>query len=169
MDPLTLGVAAVGIGSSLFGGKAQKKAAKKAAKEQGKLVGIQRAEERRQRVAAAGQQVGLARATAYTNNVLESGSTANYISALDMENTREIAYADYAAQQEQRAIKKGAQGAGNSLFIQAAGQVANLGIGLAQNYTPSAPTPSVNQNTNPAMTPRTSAPATQPYPPGVNP
>jgi hypothetical protein len=157
------GVAAVGVGTSIFGGVSAKKAQKKAAKQQARLTKIQRTEEIRQKTKAAGQQLGAARAGVYANNLIESGSPANYVNALDMENTREIAYAKMAAEQEQKAIKAGARGAGNALFMQAGAQALQAGIGFAQNYTPSpAATPTGQPGVSPNLPNGAMAPAPVP-------
>jgi hypothetical protein len=116
-----LAIAAAGVGSSILGGMSANKKAKKAAKEQAKLTGIMRDEEIRMKKRSAKQQLGAARAGVYASNLQMSGSAKRYVNELDFENMREVAFAEYASKKEQEAIKAGAQGAGNALFAQAAG------------------------------------------------
>ena len=113
--------AGVSVGSSILGGMAANKAAEKAAEDQADLTYRQRQEEIRQRTLAARQEKGLARATVYASNLQFGGSSKKYVQALDMENMREIAFARQAAKKEREAILAGAQGVGDSLFYQAAG------------------------------------------------
>ena len=121
--------AGVAVGSSILGGMSANKAAKDAAKEQAQLTYRQRQEEIRQRTLAARQEKGLAKASVYASNLQMGGSSKKYVEALDMENMREIAFARNAAEKERQAILAGAQGAGNSLFYQAAGDA----LGFAAN------------------------------------
>ncbi len=124
MDPVTIGflaTTAISIGSKIFGGMAANKAAQKAAEEQAAATTLRRTEEMRQRRLATDQQYGESRAKLYASNIQESGSSARYLQAMDMENMREQSYARYAAKKEQEAILESGQGMGTSLFIAAAG------------------------------------------------
>ena len=136
------GVAAVGVGASIFGGLSANKAAKKAAKEQAKFTGTRRAEEIRQRKLTHAETLGEAKALAYASNLQPTGSTNRYISALDMENMREISAAKFARKKEMEAIREGAQGAGNALFYKAAGDALGAAASAyASTYTPTVATP----------------------------
>jgi hypothetical protein len=132
---LGLAIAAVGVGSSILGGMSANKKAKKAAKQQAKLTGIMRDEEIRQKKRAAGQELGAARAGVYASNLQMSGSAKRYVNELNFENMREIAFAEYAKTQEQKAIRAGAQGAGDALFYQAAGDAIGFAAQLYGNRT----------------------------------
>jgi len=123
------GVAAVGVASSIFGGVSANKKAKAAAKEQANLTFMKRMEEIRQKKTAADRQQGQAVATVGASNLQMSGSTKRYVDALDMESMREISFAQDAARREKKAIKKGAQGAGDSLFYKAAGDAIGFAAG----------------------------------------
>jgi hypothetical protein len=90
---------------------------------------MQRDEEIRQKRVAAGQQYTTARAAIGASNIQQSGTAQKYLDNLNYTNMREIAWAQTAARKEQRAIEKGASGAGSAFFAQAAGDA----IGLAAN------------------------------------
>jgi hypothetical protein len=128
-------LAAASIGSSIIGGKKAKKAAKKAAKQQAKLTGITRDEEIRQKRKSAKRELGAARAGVYASNLQYGGSSKNYVNELDFENMREIAFAEYAKNKEQEAIRAGAKGAGDSLFYQAAGDAIGYAANMYGNRT----------------------------------
>ena len=148
-------MAAVSVGSSILGGMSADKAAEKAAKEQSKLTYRQRQEEIRMRKLTARQQVGLSKAYVYGSGLQFSGTSKKYTDALNMENMREIAFAREAANLERQAILAGAQGAGDSLFYQAAGdalgfaakQIGTYYSAHAYGGAPSADVSSVYQST----------------------
>lgn len=143
MGLISSALAATGVASSIYGGLKAKDAAKEAAKEQAKFTWGQRQEEIRQRKRAAEQQKGLARAGVYSSNLQMSGSSKRYVTGLDMENMREIAQARHAARQERKAIEAGAQGAGDQLFAQAAGDLIGFGV---QSYMNRSQSPSLATN-----------------------
>ena len=115
------GIAAVGVASSIFGGISANKKAGEAAKAQADLTFMKRMKEIRQKQRVSDVEHGTAVARVAASNIRMSGSAQRHVSAMDMENMREINYAQDAARREKRAIKKGAQGAGDSLFYKAAG------------------------------------------------
>jgi hypothetical protein len=123
------GVAAVGVASSIFGGMAANSAAKEAAQEQADLTFMKRMEEIRQKTRAADAERGAGVAAVGASNIQKSGSAQRHLGAVDMENAREITYAKDAARREKRAIKAGAQGAGDSLFYKAAGDAIGFAAG----------------------------------------
>lgn len=144
----TVAVGAVSIGSSLIGGASAKKAAVDAAREQADLTYAQRQEEIRQKKRSGAQQLGQARAAVGASNIQFSGSADRYLTALDMENMREVAWAQNAAVKEREAIKAGASGAGTPFFAQAAGDA----IGFAAQSYANRSMPSVSDHYGPAHT-----------------
>ena len=137
-DPVSAGLAAVSIGSSLLGGNAAEKAAEKAYKAQAKLTKGQRLEEIYQREKAARKEAGAARAAVGASNIQFSGSAKQYMEELDYANMRELAVARQAMQNEQKAILAGASGAGGPLFAQAAGDAIGYAAkALIQGFRPS--------------------------------
>ena len=158
---MTWGVTGVAIAgaslvSGVMGGRAANKAAAEAADEQAKLTFARRQEEIRMKVAQAKQVKGTAVAQVYSSNLQMSGSSKRYFGALNTENMREIAYAKDAALKERDAIKKGAGGAGASLFANAGQQLGAIAGSLAAMYTPSTAAPTlgnVSGHTAQAMSP----------------
>ena len=144
-DPVTIGLAAFSVGSSIMGGIGAKKAAKDAAKEQVKLTAIQREEERRQMIRAAKQELGAGRAAIGASNLQFSGSAQRYLNNLDFENMREIAQHRFMQKKEAEAIKAGAQGVGTPFFAQAAGDAIGYAAQAYGNRALSAPS-SVSNN-----------------------
>ena len=128
---VAVGVANIGV--SLIGGASAKKRATAAAHEQADLTFKARQEEIRQAKGAAAQEHGTAVAIVGASNIRQSGSTERFIEALDYENMREIAFATRAAEMERSAIRKGAAGAGASLFGKAAGDALGLAANLFAN------------------------------------
>jgi hypothetical protein len=103
------------------------KKAESAAKHQAKLTQIKRDEELRQQQAESKRQHGTAVAAVGASGILQTGSSQRYINAIDYANAREAAFMKEAARKEQRAIRKGGQGLGDSLIAQGIGQVAQIG------------------------------------------
>lgn len=130
---------AASIGSSILGGNKAKKAAKAAAKEQAKLTYRKRQEEIRQTEKEAKREKGAARAAVYASNLQYGGSSKRYVDELDYENMREIAWAKESAELEQRAIRKGAQGMGDQLLYQAAGDAIGFAAQMYANRSPTVP------------------------------
>ena len=149
MDPVSAGLAAVSIGSSIVGGLSANKKAEEAAEDQAKLMYSKRSEEIRQKRKLARRERGTARAMIGASNIQFSGSADQYINALDYENMREVALAREQRKREQEAILAGARGAGDSLFYQAAGDAigyaarevigSNLFAGPSDTYTTTQP------------------------------
>ena len=142
MDPVSLGIAAVGVGSSILGGMNQKKAAKKAAKEQANLTFSQRQEEIRMKTKENRRVEGSTTAATYASNVLNTGSAVTYLDDMKYENMREVTRARAAAENERQAIKAGARGTGKPLFYQAAGDVIGFAARAYADRSPTAPSPS---------------------------
>ena len=120
--------AGVQLGVGIMGSNAAKKAAKKAAKSQMALTRLQRDEEIRQKRLQAGYESSAATAGVYASNLMMSGTQQSYIGALDYENMREIAFAEKAADLEQKAIRAGAKGAGDSILYSAVGSALSTAI-----------------------------------------
>ena len=129
MDPITIGLGVASIASSVFGGMSANSKAKGAARAQAKLTFFERQEQIRQMKASADAEKGLAKASVYASNLQMTGTSRDYVTSLNMANVREAAMAERAAYMEMRAIKKGAQGAGNAMFAQAAGQALGMAAG----------------------------------------
>jgi len=134
MDPLTIGLAVSGAAkgiSSIVGGLKAKDAAKEAAEDQARLTGIVRKEEVRQLRRSAAQEKGAARANVYASNLQLTGTPKRYVEALDMENMREIAFKNFAAREEQKAILKSAKGAGSGMIAQGIGDLFGSALSAA--------------------------------------
>ena len=122
-------IAAVQLGAGMFGGAKASEAASKAAHAQMRLTKIQRAEELRQQEQEYAHTLSTARLATYASNIQMSGSGAAYVNFLESEQNIRLAYSKRAAIAEQRAIRAGAAGAGDSLRIQ--GITSALGTGLS--------------------------------------
>jgi len=112
-----IAAAGISVASGLIGGASADKRAASAAKQQAKLTGARRDEEIRQTRTARAAEAGGIRAAIGASNLQLSGSSARYLRAAESEGRREIAWLERANQLEQRAIRKGAQGAGDALRI----------------------------------------------------
>ena len=134
-------LAVTSIGTSIIGGSKAKKAAKKAAKQTAKLTREMRAEEIRQKRAAARQELGLATAGVYASNLQFSGTAKSYVDSLNTVNMREIAWAERAAQLEYDSIRKGGGGAGSALFAQGVSKALDF---AASSFTNAAKTPTTD-------------------------
>jgi hypothetical protein len=135
MDPITTGLAIASIGSSILGGQSAKKAAKKAARSQAKLTYFQRQEEMRRQRRQDEYQKGAGVAAVGASNIQMTGSSQRYLKGMDMEAARQMAHARQAAELEKKAIKAGAQGAGDALFAKAAGDALGLAANMYANRT----------------------------------
>jgi hypothetical protein len=133
MSWVSVGIAAASIGSSLIGGNSQKKAAQKAAKQQAKLTYFQRQEEMRRQRRQDEYQKGTGVAAVGASNIQMTGSSQRYLKGMDMEAARQMAHARQAAELEKKAIKAGAQGAGDALFAKAAGDALGFAANLYTN------------------------------------
>ena len=123
MSWVSAGIAAVGVGSSILGGKKAEAAAKNAAKAQIKALTSQRAAERRQLKRANEVTLGTAKAGVGASNIQFGGSAKRYLGALKMENTREEVLHQQAQRREAEAVREGASGVGAPFYAAAAGDV----------------------------------------------
>jgi len=126
----TLALGAAKVGSSLIAGKKASDAAKEAANDRAALTLRQRKEEIRYRSRGQRKEQGLAKATVYASNILNDGSSKQYLNELNMENMRETKFAKTAAELENRAIKAGGKGAGTPYYAQAAGDAIGTAAGM---------------------------------------
>jgi hypothetical protein len=129
------------LGASIFGGVSAGSKARKAARSQARLTYAQRMEEIRREERQQDWTEGEAEAIVGASNIMFSGSAERYLTGLEMEHARQIAYAHDAARKERRAIKKGASGAGAPFFAQAAGDAIGLLAGMYANRAQPTPGP----------------------------
>ena len=145
-DPFTIGLGVARAASSSFGGLKAQEEAEEAAEEQAQLTNIQRREEIRQMRRAAGQQRGAAVAGVYGSGLQMEGSAKRYVDALNVENMREIAFAETARRQELKAIEKGAQGIGRGMIYQGAGDLLGMAAGqLISSFGNRPPRPTLSR------------------------
>ena len=109
--------AAIGMAGSLYGGSKADAAARSAAREQSKLVKSRRTEELRQTKMEQGGRRSAMRAGVAASNLQATGTSASYLKTQVHEDMRQVAWTERANQLEQRAIRKGAQGAGDAMRI----------------------------------------------------
>lgn len=138
MDPLTIaaiGSAAVGAGSSIFGGLSAKKKESSALNSQARLTYLGRQREIDMLRRENQQEQGAARAAIGASNLLFTGTPQRYMEALNYDNLREIGYAEYAAKRERRAIRKGGSGLGQSMITGGIADAASSALSLySQGY-----------------------------------
>lgn len=123
--------AGIGLAGSLIGGASADKKSKAAAKEQGFLTGLQRGEEARlTKIELATKRSAMAAAIS-ASNLMPSGSSATYLNTALHEDLRHIAWMDRSAAQEQKAIRKGGQGAGDAIRYSGITQALSTAVGAA--------------------------------------
>lgn len=136
MEPVSTAIAVAGVASGIAGGLSARSKAKDAARHQARLTYQQRMEEIRRQKKQNEFDYGMGVAAVGASNLQFSGSSRAYLRAMKMEQMRQVAWAEQAARQERRAIRKGAAGAGDALFAQAAMDIAQLGANLYENRAP---------------------------------
>lgn len=141
MTWVAAGIGTASLASGIFGSRKADKAAASAAESQAKLTGVQRRAEIQDMEDQSEFEQGMVRATVGASNIQMSGSAQRYSDATQMRNMREIAMAKKAAHLEQRAILKGAQGAGDGLLAQGVGDAVGSFIQAGSNWVNKAPAP----------------------------
>ncbi len=116
-----VGTAIGGIAGGLAGllGGGGESEARKLARMQVKMIRLEAAEQERRRLREMSRQLGHTRAAIAASNVLQTGSAARYTNEMEAEYRRQLAYDRYAARQQERMARKGADVASSQ--IQAAG------------------------------------------------
>jgi hypothetical protein len=119
MTWVSAGIAAVGIGSSLIGGKSAKKAAKEAGKATAENILETEKENQRRRTLDLEQKVGGIRAAVYASNLQMGGSSLKYKNAFESNYRSEMAWDKQKARMDAETAKKGGQLAGDAAMYSA--------------------------------------------------
>jgi hypothetical protein len=118
---VAVGISAVGVGSSIFGGISGKKAAKEAGKATAANILATEEENQRRRKLDLEQKVGGIRAAVYASNLQMGGSSKKYKNVYESNYRREMAWDQQKARMDAETAKKGGQLAGDSALYSGVG------------------------------------------------
>jgi hypothetical protein len=114
MTWVAVGIAGVGVGSSILGGRSAKKAAKAAGKATAANILETEKENQRRRTLDLAQKTGTITAAVYASGLQMGGSSLRYKNAFEGNYRREMAWDQQKARMDAETAKKGGQLAGDA-------------------------------------------------------